>query len=71
MTRILVDVVKWRYREKDSFFSPQICGNVEGQQVLLNTPRTLEPYLFSKLMTVQEIRERITLQPQAPCLNLK
>ena len=74
MTRILVEVVKRRYRENDSFFFCfffQICGNVEGQQVLLNTPRTLEPYLFSKLMTVREIRERITLQPQAPCLNLK
>ena len=49
----------------------QICGNADGQQVLLSTPRILEPFLFSKLMTVRDIRERIALQPQAPCLNLK
>lgn len=49
----------------------QICGNENGTQVLLGVPRTLDPYLFSKLMTPEEIRQRIALQPQAPCLNLR
>ena len=49
----------------------QICGNQDGEQVLLRTPKILDPHLFSKLMTAQEVRERISLQPQAPCLNLK
>ncbi|XP_068682010.1 hapless 2-like isoform X1 [Montipora foliosa] len=55
----------------DLLMALQICYNVNGKQVLMSTPGILEPYLFSKLMTVTEIRERIALTPKAPCLNLK
>lgn len=60
--------IKYRF---DLLMALQICGNQDGEQVLLRTPKTLDPHLFSKLMTAQEVRERISLQPQAPCLNLK
>ncbi|XP_015762006.1 PREDICTED: protein HAPLESS 2-like [Acropora digitifera] len=55
----------------DLLMALQICYNVNGKQVLMNSPGVLEPYLFSKLMTEKEIRERISLTPNAPCLNLK
>lgn len=58
-------------RESYAYFFFQICYNVNGKQVLMSSPGVLEPYLFSKLMTEKEIRERISLTPNAPCLNLK